>query len=211
MKSTTILALAAALSTAAPAMAKEDAHGLSRADQTFLEEATMGNMAEVNLGTLAVAKGTTPTIREFGRWMISTHSFANRELTTITARMHGENTPVKPNPKIEELMGKLQNMTGKEFDKAYLEALKQDHEEAVQKIAAEAKDGKDYLVKSFAANFEPAVKEHLAQVDVLLADLDGKDSHGAEKGADMKAAVGGMIGTPKGHTDQAKEIEKQHE
>ncbi len=210
MTSTTILVLAAALAAAAPAMAK-DTHGLNQADQTFLKDAAMGNMAEVNLGTLAVAKGSTPAVREFGRWMISTHSFANRELTTITERMHGENPPVKADPKTEEIMGRLQNLSGKAFDKAYLEALKADHQDAVKKIAAEAKDGGDFLVKSFAANFEPAVKEHLAQVDVLLADLDGKDSHGAEKGADMKAAVGGMTGTPKGHTDQAKKIEEQHQ
>ena len=119
--------------------------------------------------------------------------------------------PAKPDPKIETIMGRLQNLTGKDFDKAYLEALKADHQEAAKKVAAEAKDGGDFLVKSFAANFEPAVKEHLAQVEVLLAEVDGKDTRSAEKGADMKAAVGGMTGTPKGNTDQAKEVQRQHQ
>lgn len=210
MKTVTItIALSAALFAAAPAFAKEETHSLSKADQQFLKESAMGNLAEAHLGALAVAQGTTPAIREFGRWMISTHSFANRELTTIVERLHGEKPPMKVEAKSEETMGKLQTLKGKEFDKAYLDAMKQDHEEDAKKIAAEAKDGKDYLVKSFAANFEPTVKEHLAQIKVLIADVNGENSAGAEKNADMKAAVGGMSGTPKGNTDQAKKIEDQ--
>ncbi len=210
MKFKTIPTLAAALlAVAAPALAKEDA--LGQADKQFLKEAAMGNTAEVHLGALAVAQGSTPAIREFGRWMISTHSFANRELTTIVERMHGDKTLPKLETKTEDLVSKLQSLKGKDFDKAYLEAMQQDHEQDAKTVAAETRDGKDYLVKTFAANLEPTIKEHLAQVKVLLADADGEDSSGAERGANMKAAVGGMSGTPKGHTDPAKTIEEQHE
>ncbi len=207
MKSASILALGAAL-LAAPAMAKEGAQGLSQADKQFVQESAMGNTAEVHLGALAVAQGTTPAIREFGRWMISTHSFANRELTTIVERVHGETPAPKLSPKTEDLMGKLQNLQGPAFDKAYLEAMKEDHEDGAKKVTAEVRDGKDYLVKTFAANLEPAIKEHLAQVEVLMTEMNSKDAGAAEKKADMKAEVGGLTGTPKGNTDQAKTIQE---
>ena len=108
-------------------------------------------------------------------------------------------------------MGKLQNLTGPEFDKAYLQAIVQEHEKAAKMLDAEAMDGQDYLIKSFAANFAPAVKEHLAQAKLLMDD--GKNegrSSASESDANMKAAVGGISGTPKGNNAQAKDVQKQH-
>lgn len=213
MKTATLLTLAATLLATAPALAKE-AHGLSQADQAFLAESAKGNLSESDLGTLAVAKGSTPGIREFARWMMSTHGFAGRELTTIAQKMHGEALPSKPeaDAKTKDLMGKLQNLTGRDFDKAYLQAIVQEHEQAAKMLDAEARDGQDYLIKSFASNFAPAVKEHLAQAKLLMDD--GKDegrSSASESDANMKAAVGGISGTPKGNDAQAKGVQKQHQ
>lgn len=212
MKTATLVTLAATLLAAAPALAKES-HGLSQADQRFIQESAKGNLAESDLGTLAAAKGSTPAVREFARWMMSTHGFAGRELTTIAQKMHGEALPSKPeaDAKTKELMGKLQNLTGTEFDKAYLQAIVQEHDEAAKMLDTEARDGQDYLIKSFAANFAPAVKEHLAQAKLLMDD--GKNegrSSASESDANMKAAVGGVSGTPKGNDGQAKTIQKQH-
>lgn len=213
MKTATLLTLAATLLASAPALAKENGHGLSQADQQFLTKSVKGALAESDLGTLAVSKGSTPAIREFARWMISTHGFAGRELTTIAQRMHGETPPSKPevDAKTKELMGKLQNLNGAEFDDAYLKAIVQDHEQAAKMIEAEAKDGQDYLVKSFAANFAPTVKEHLAEAKLLMDRMkDEGASGGAEANANMKAAVGGVSGPAKGNDAQAKAVQKQH-
>ncbi len=214
MKTATLLTLAAALLATAPALAKDGAHGLSQADQQFLQESATGDLAESDLGTLAASKGSTPAVREFARWMMSTHGFAGRELTTISQKMHGETLPSKPEPKAEvkELMGKLQNLSGAEFDKAYLQAIVQDHEKAARMTDAEAKDGQDYLIKSFAANFAPAIKEHLAQAKLLMADIKNEGGNsGAESDANMKAAVGGVSGPAKGNDAQAKTVQKQHQ
>lgn len=211
MKTATTLTLAATLLlAAAPAMAKDEGHGLSKTDQQFIKEASMGNMAEVHLGAVAAAKGTTPAIREFGRWMISTHSFANRELATIVERIHGEKPPLNLGKDAEETMAKLEKLQGKDFDKAYLQAMEKDHEEDVVKISAEAKNGDDYLVKTFAANLVPAVKEHLAQIKLLMADMNGSGEESAAKNADMKAASGGMTGPAHKTTSEAEKVRAQH-
>lgn len=212
MKTATLFTLAATMLAAGPALAKE-AHGLNQADQKFLAESAKGNLSESDLGTLAAAKGSTPAIREFARWMMSTHGFAGRELTTIARKMHGEALPSKPeaDARTKDLMGKLQNLTGPEFDKAYLQAIVREHEAAAKTLDAEAKDGQDYLIKSFASNFAPAVEEHLAQARLLLADDKGEGrSSASENDANMKAAVGGVSGTPKGNDAQAKTVQKQH-
>lgn len=210
MKTATAIALATALLSAAPALAKDEEHGLSKTDQRFVEQASKGNMTEVHLGALAAAQGTTPAIREFGRWMISTHSFANRELATIVGRMHGENPPSDLGNNAQESMAKLEGLHGKEFDKAYLQIMEEDHEKDVETMSAEAKNGDDYLVKTFAANVVPAVKEHLAQIKLLIADMNGSGQESAAKDADMKAASGGMTGPAQKPTGEAETVRKQH-
>lgn len=212
MKTATLLTLAATLLASAPALAKEGS--LSQADQQFLTQSLKGDLAESDLGTLAASKGSTPAVREFARWMMSTHGFAGRELTTIAQKMHRETPPSKPeaDAKTKELMGKLQNLKGLEFDKAYLQAIVQGHEQAAKMNEAEAKDGQDYLVKSFAANFAPTVKEHLAEAKLLMDAMNNQGaSGGAEADANMKAAVGGVSGPAKGNDAEAKAVQKQHQ
>ena len=210
MRTTTALTLVATLLVAAPAFAKEGPHGLSDTDQQFINGASMGNVGEVHLGAVAAARGTTPAIREFARWMISTHSFANRELATIVERLHGDKPSIALDAKTEATMKKLQNLQGEAFDTAYLQAAEKDHEEAVGKVEAEAEHGDDYLVKTFAANFAPAVKEHLAQVKSLIADMNKENEKGAAKNADMKAASGGMTGPSHKTTSEAEKVREQH-
>ena len=118
--------------------------------------------------------------------MISTHSFANRELATIVQRMHGEKPPLDLGNDAQESMAKLEGLHGKEFDKAYLQIMEKDHEKDVEAMSAEAKNGDDYLVKTFAANVVPAVKEHLAQIKLLIADMNGSGQENAAKDADMR-------------------------
>src|ERR1700745_4530969 len=68
-----------ALLTAAPAWAQS----LSQQDKTFVHEAGAGNLAEAELGKLAEQKAATPAVKEFGRWMATDHSFANKWLAAI--------------------------------------------------------------------------------------------------------------------------------
>lgn len=176
--------------TAAPALAAGDAHGLSQADQHFLNEASAGNLAEIHLGSLASSKGTTPAIREFGRWMESAHSFASRELSTITERMHGEAAPPKLEAAAAQAMGRLEGLSGERFDAAVLDTMIADHKKDLEGFGQEASGGGDFLVKSFAKNMVPAIREHLAEAESLRAGLSGRSA--AEGKAERDAARGGV-------------------
>lgn len=195
MKTISYVAIAASLLVAAPAMAESE--HLSSADQHFLKEAAMGNLGEVHLGDLAANKGSTPAVREFGRWMMSAHSFANRELTTITERMHGEAPPMKLEAEAEQTMKKLEGLKGDKFDQAYLDAMIEDHKKDLKAFEKEGSEGRDYLVKSFAKNMTPAIREHLAEAEALKADMSNQGRSGAEMKADKDAIRGGMTGPMK--------------
>jgi predicted outer membrane protein len=60
-----------ALLSAVPALA-----AVSGADKTFATEAAQGGLAEVQLGQLALQKGSSPQVKEFAQRMVTDHTQA---------------------------------------------------------------------------------------------------------------------------------------
>jgi putative membrane protein len=126
----------------------------------FANEAAQGGMAEVQLGRLAVEKGTDPAVKEFGQRMFADHSKANAELKNLAAKK-GMQLPADMNSSQKSEMDKLSKLSGAEFDKEYISAMLKDHEDDVKAFETQSKDGNDPDVKSFAAKTLPTLQEHL--------------------------------------------------
>ncbi|MFC0385671.1 DUF4142 domain-containing protein [Muricoccus vinaceus] len=61
----------------------------------------------------------------------------------------------------------LAALRGRDFDRAYAQAMVEDHEEDIRLFEAEARDGTDADVKAFAAQEVPMLREHLREVRAL--------------------------------------------
>ncbi|MDQ2657739.1 MAG: DUF4142 domain-containing protein, partial [Bacteroidota bacterium] len=87
-------------------------------DAEFAVEAADGGMLEVELGTLAVSKASSPEVKKFGQMMVDDHTKANNELKAL-AQQKNITLPTaignEHQRKVEDLRGK----TGAEFDKDY--------------------------------------------------------------------------------------------
>ncbi len=59
------------------------------------------------------------------------------------------------------MQSKLQNLSGEQFDRAYMKAMVKDHEEDVKEFQKEANDGKDPQIKDFASRTLPILQGHL--------------------------------------------------
>jgi len=64
------------------------------------------------------------------------------------------------------LIDSLGKKTGAEFDKAYLEMMVKDHEEAVE-LFTDASDNKNQTIKTFAADNLPMLQMHLDKAKEL--------------------------------------------
>lgn len=145
---------------AAPSVRADKATDTSVADRTFVEKAASGGMAEVKLGQLAVEKGTSPTVKEFGQKMVTDHSKANDELKEIASK---KNLPVPSDVDTKQaaLYDKLSKMSGEEFDKAYLDAMVKDHDEDVKEFKkASSTSGMDPEVKAWAQKTLTVIEQH---------------------------------------------------
>lgn len=136
---------------------------------TFMEEAAQGGNAEVEMGRLAVQKAKDPEIKRFGQMMIDEHSKTNAELKklaeskkfTLPSDMGG----AKGN------YDKLKGLAGDDFDKAYVDAMVDDHESDVTAFQRQADNGSDPAIKAFAAKTLPVLKKHLETIRNIKAKM----------------------------------------
>jgi putative membrane protein len=129
-------------------------------DVKFAQKAAQGGMAEVQLGQMAAQKGTNADVKAFGQQMVDDHTKANDDLKSVAAK-ENMTLPSGLSAKDQALQSKLQNLSGEQFDRAYMKAMVKDHEEDVKEFQKEANDGKDPQIKDFASRTLPVLQGHL--------------------------------------------------
>ena len=134
--------------------------GNTGADHKFVQEAAIGGMAEVELGKLAEQNASSDQVKSFGKRMVDDHGKANDELKTL-AQNKNITLPTDLDAKHKALRDRLSKLHGAEFDKAYMQAMLQDHKKDVNEFRHESTSAADPDVKSFAAKTLPTLEEHL--------------------------------------------------
>jgi putative membrane protein len=133
---------------------------------SFMEEAAMGGMAEVELGKLAEQRAANPKVKQFGKRMVTDHSKVNAQLKQLAARK-GVTLPKDIGSEHEALRTKLSGLSGADFDKAYIDAMKEDHEKDIDAFKQAAASSPDKDVRSFAKKTLPTLEAHQKQVDQI--------------------------------------------
>ncbi|MBB5623482.1 putative membrane protein [Pedobacter cryoconitis] len=135
-------------------------------DAEFATKAAVGGMAEVELGKLALTKATNAQLKEFAKMMVSDHGKANEELMLI-AKKKNITLPAAVDEDHQKKMNELDKKSGKDFDKAYAEAMVDGHKKTLKLMQDEAKDGKDADIKAFASKTTPVVQTHLDMINKI--------------------------------------------
>jgi putative membrane protein len=123
-------------------------------------------MAEVALGKLALQKSTNTQIKDFANMMVTDHGKANDELMAI-AKSKNITLPATVDSTHQKKMDDLAKLSGKDFDKAYVDAMVDGHKKTLTLMQDEAKDGKDADLKAFAAKTAPTVQMHLTHINTI--------------------------------------------
>ena len=102
--------------------------------------------------------------------MAQDHAKANDELKQLAAGK-GLQLPSAPDPHSQEMIAKLQKLSGAEFDRAYMDHMVQDHKKDVAEFQKEASRGRDPQIKAFAAKTLPTLQEHLKMAEATHAEV----------------------------------------
>lgn len=135
-------------------------------DADFAVTAANGGMAEVALGQLAQQKATDPEVKAFGAKMVTDHTKANEKMMAL-AKQKNITLPAAVGTDEQKIMDDLSKKTGKDFDKAYVDAMVKDHDKDVKLFEDETKNGKDADVKAFASTTLPVLKMHQSMIKAI--------------------------------------------
>jgi putative membrane protein len=135
---------------------------LAPADRQFVKKAAEGGLAEVELGKLASEKADSPDVKQFGQRMVDDHSKANDQLKQVASEK-GITIPDKLSTKDAATKARLEKLSGKAFDRAYMRDMVTDHTKDVSEFRMESKNAKDPDVKNFASQTLPTLKDHLKE------------------------------------------------
>jgi len=135
-------------------------------DKDFIQAAAQGGMTEVKLGELATQKGTRDDVKEFGQMMVKDHTAINDNLKALAAEK-GVTLPDSLDTKHQEMVDKMEALTGSEFDDAYIADMKKCHKKDAKGFKAESAKTKDADIKSFVDKSIPVVEEHCKTIDAI--------------------------------------------
>lgn len=138
----------------------------------FWLDAARGGLAEVELSRLAATKAQNAEVKQFAQMMITDHTKANAELKTLAAKKNAV-IPTDLDSNHKDTLEDLQNLTGAEFDRAYVEAMVDDHESSIELFedTAEDDDAENADAKAFAAKTLPTLKKHLEMIKNIQTKL----------------------------------------
>jgi|SRR5215467_10831333 len=134
------------------------------ADTMFIAKAAEGGMAEVELGRLAQQRGSNEAVKTFGKRMETDHTKINDDLKTI-AESKNVTWPTALNARDQATMDRLSNLSGAEFDRAYMADMVRDHRADVAEFRRQADHATDPDVKNFAAKYLPTLQDHLRMAE----------------------------------------------
>jgi putative membrane protein len=141
---------------------------LDEKDSKFLTSAASGGMMEVELGNIAQQQAANSRVKEFGAMMVRDHSKANEELKKIAAEKQVM-LPAAMSNHHQMMVEDLKKKTGKDFDKAYMAMMVDDHKEDIEAFNDAAGHAIDSDVRGFAGRTLPTLQTHLDSATALKA------------------------------------------
>lgn len=140
-------------------------------DAEFLVVASELLMEEINLGKLAHEKGRMSHVKDLGKKMQDDHTKSLAELKTL-AKSKNISLPTSPTEDANKYYKDLNEKSGNEFDKAYIDMMVNDHKNAIKIFEKAFTDSDDYDIKTWALNTLPTLRVHHDHSKVCQKELD---------------------------------------
>jgi putative membrane protein len=147
-----------------------DRNQVSARDKDFVRDAAIANMAEVELGRLATERGANPEVKKFGQMMIDDHTKAGDQLKSV-ASQHNIEVPNQLDDKHNKLRDKLSKLQGADFDREYMDAMVDGHEDVAGKLESRVDKAKleEWRAQSADRTAGRKVEEH-GQTTAILPE-----------------------------------------
>lgn len=153
--------------------AKFDSIDTKEDDSEFLVDATEINLAEIEIGKLAQTKSTNTEIKKFGKMLVDEHTKLAAEVKAV-ADKRNFSLPASLTEEGQDEYDKLNEKTGVDFDKNFVDKMIDGHEKAIDKFTKASENANDEEIKAWASKNVASLTAHLQHAKQLKQDLDKK-------------------------------------
>jgi putative membrane protein len=138
----------------------------------LLDEA---NVADSSEGAIAVTKGTSAAVRNFGKLMVSDHHKLRVQGEALAKKMKITSTPPADDnipPDAQKEMDNLNSTAkGKDFDKAYIDGQVDDHMKVLELAVKAMGQAQSTELKNLIQKATPVVQSHLDKAESIQKTL----------------------------------------
>ncbi|GHJ52456.1 DUF4142 domain-containing protein [Micromonospora chersina] len=149
----------------APAAAAQAAAQPSTQDTQYLQAVHQVNLFEITAGNLAQQKGQNQQVKDLGKMFVTDHTQLDQTVQS-TAQQLNVQLPADPTADQQKVLDRLNNLSGAEFDKAWVTAQLAGHVQAIQATQTEISQGSEQSVVQIAQDALPVLQAHY---DALVA------------------------------------------
>ena len=128
------------------------------ADQAWVEDALKNNDAQVQMSQLAQQKASSGDVKEFSQRMIQIHTELNQQLAPLAKQLAvSENQ--KPSKEQKKEIAQLEQLSGPDFDSAYLQAMAHEQAHSLKQFKSEETATNPNIQKAAKVD-EPVLTQH---------------------------------------------------
>ena len=139
---------------------------LSAADRLFVAKVSQGGMFEVLASKVAETKAVQADVSDVSVTEVHDHTLVGAKLKAIAESLQLP-FPTQLNAAFQARLDKLEALTGKDFDVAYIREMDSIHATDVAAFAEEAKSGMNPALRSFAAQTVLIVRRHIGALHAV--------------------------------------------
>ena len=146
-------------------------------DEQLLRLLHHENEEEIKAGQLAQQKGSSPAVKDYGLMLVNDHTKADKQVQQVAAKMHVDLSKHEMDAKhMEEMkvhqskMDQIRKMTGKEFDRAFAQAMSADHQHLIDTVKATQPNAKGDM-KTLIDGLMPELQKHKDVADQIASSV----------------------------------------
>jgi putative membrane protein len=166
-------------STQANSMAaNSDSGPISYADQAFVEDMFKDNDTQIEMSQLAQQKASSGDVKQFSERMIQIHTTLNQQLLPLAKKLDISEKQ-KPTKQEKKELDQLQQLSGTDFDTAYLQAMAKEQQHSLKALKNQESALNPMIQKTAKAD-EPILTQHyqilqkIAETHNVPLDMDSK-------------------------------------
>lgn len=130
------------------------------AGERLLKLCAQGNIAEVQLGRLAIARSSNPAVLTLGSRLVQDGAAGAASLRTLAAMLHVR-LPTAPDGLQKQRITQLSRLRGAAFDRGFERIARAQERRMLRRLHSGASTARNAAVRYTIRNMIPAIEEHL--------------------------------------------------